>query len=230
MIYLTNAIFKFEIQVLLANLTRGKRFRWWSGWWLWWARWPWCLVQNGALVQYTIGAIGAMCNCNWAFAFDDDKDDKNNDDDVEQPIIFTFQCLKPTVQGIFTRLVSWRWKHLHPSHHHPHPQHHRNRDHNHHGHIQNLTSELSDLDRLSTTSAMSESSASHRSELLSNILKYFEDRNIWIFSSSHTGGIISNILNTVIFENLTFLHFPCPRGLNTLDFWTFCYFTVFHPI
>ena len=64
------------------------------------------------LVQYTIGAIGAMCNCNWAFAFDDDKDDKNNDDYDDQLIIFTFQCLKPTVQGIFTRLVSWRWKHL----------------------------------------------------------------------------------------------------------------------
>ena len=65
-------------------------------------------MQNGALVQYTIGAIGAMCNCNGA-AFDDDKDGKNNDDDVDdddQPIIFTFQCLKPTVQGIFTRLVS----------------------------------------------------------------------------------------------------------------------------
>ena len=66
----------------------------------------WCNWCKMVLVQYTIGAIGAMCNCNWAFAFDDDKDGKNNDDDVEQPIIFTFQCLKPTVQGIFTRLVS----------------------------------------------------------------------------------------------------------------------------
>ena len=63
----------------------------------------WCkmvLSCNIRLVQLVL-----LCNCNGA-VFDDDKDGKNNDDDVEQPIIFTFQCLKPTVQGIFTRLVS----------------------------------------------------------------------------------------------------------------------------
>ena len=63
----------------------------------------WCkmvLLCNIRLVQLVL-----LYNCNGA-VFDDDKDGKNNDDDVEQPIIFTFQCLKPTVQGIFTRLVS----------------------------------------------------------------------------------------------------------------------------
>ena len=63
----------------------------------------WCkmvLSCNIRLVQLVL-----LYNCNGA-VFDDDKDGKNNDDDVDQPIIFTFQCLKPTVQGIFTRLVS----------------------------------------------------------------------------------------------------------------------------
>ena len=63
----------------------------------------WCKMVfscNIRLVQLVL-----LYNCNGA-VFDDDKDGKNNDDDVDQPIIFTFQCLKPTVQGIFTRLVS----------------------------------------------------------------------------------------------------------------------------
>ena len=40
-----------------------------------------------SLVQYTIGAIGAMCNWDWD-AFYDEKDEENNDDDGDQPMIF----------------------------------------------------------------------------------------------------------------------------------------------
>lgn len=40
-----------------------------------------------SLVQYTIGAIGAMCNWDRA-AFYDEKDEENKDDDGDQPIIF----------------------------------------------------------------------------------------------------------------------------------------------